>query len=35
MGKKKAKATDATTPEALKDAGNKAFLGKNYEEAIK
>ena len=34
MGKKKA-AKGGNNPDALKDAGNKAFLGKNYDEAIK
>jgi len=32
MGKKK---TDKTNPDALKEAGNKAFAKKNYEEALK
>lgn len=33
MGKKKA--INKNNPEALKEAGNKAFLAKNYQEAIK
>jgi len=38
MGKKgKGKKTkdDASNPEIIKEAGNKAFLAKNYEEAVK
>jgi hypothetical protein len=33
MGKKDLK-VDQTDPEALKNAGNKAFASKNYEEAV-
>ena len=32
MGKKK---PDKTNPDALKEAGNKAFAKKNYDEAVK
>ena len=38
MGKKNKKKEgkkDNTNPETLKEAGNKAFLAKNYEEAVK
>ena len=35
MGKKKAAKTNANNPESLKEAGNKAFLAKDYNEAIK
>jgi tetratricopeptide (TPR) repeat protein len=34
MGKKKA-ATKMSTPDTLKEAGNKAFANKNFEEAVK
>ena len=33
MGKKKT--VDANNPDALKEAGNKAFGQKNFEEAVK
>ena len=35
MGKKKAKAKDTDNPEAIKELGNKAFLAKDFQEAIK
>ena len=35
MGKKKAKKEDLSNPEVLKELGNKAFLVKHFEEAIK
>ena len=37
MGKKKAKkgGSESSNPEIIKEAGNKAFLAKNYEEAVK
>jgi protein-histidine N-methyltransferase len=35
MGKKKATKTNTNNPESLKEAGNKAFLAKDYIEAIK
>jgi hypothetical protein len=33
MGKKKT--TQKTNPDSLKEAGNKAFANKNYEEAVR
>ena len=33
MAKKKAKAS-ANTPESMKDAGNKQFMAKKYDEAV-
>ena len=35
MGKKGKAKKDSSNPESLKEAGNKAFLSKNYEEAVK
>ena len=39
MGKKKAKpnapANNANSPDSFKDAGNKAFMAKEYDEAVK
>ena len=34
MGKKKTAKSKSNNPDAFKEAGNKAFLGKNYAEAI-
>ena len=34
MGKKKPKGANFNDPESLKEAGNKAFLGNNFDEAL-